>query len=143
MIHSKSDDSVNTSLCVEATKDNLSCVIEFVDRFLEENNCPMKAQMQIDLSVEEMFVNIANYAYIDKVGNAYISVTKNDGEVIITLKDNGIEYNPLEKEDPDISLSAEERDIGGLGIFLTKKNMDSVSYRYENSQNILTMKKRI
>lgn len=131
------------TLTVDALNDNLTAVINFIDSFLEESCCPMKTQMQIDLSVEEIFVNIANYAYGDSVGKAEISIGNNHGEITVVLRDSGMPYNPLEKEDPDITLSAEERQIGGLGVFLTKRNMDSVSYSYENGQNILTMKKTL
>ena len=131
------------TLKVDAEVDRLDDVTGFIDSFLEENDFPMKAQMQLDLAVEEIFVNIANYAYGDSVGTAEISIENNDGEIIIEFRDSGVPYNPLEKDDPDITLSADEREIGGLGIFLTKKNTDSVSYRYENSQNIFTMTKKL
>ena len=131
------------TLKVDATAENLGKVTEFVDDILEENGCSFKEQTKIDLSLEEMFINIANYAYPDKTGEAEVSVTAENGEVSITLKDSGIPYNPLERDDPDISLSAEERAIGGLGIFLVKKNMDSVEYEYKDGCNIFTMKKKI
>ncbi|MBR3738564.1 MAG: SpoIIE family protein phosphatase [Eubacterium sp.] len=134
---------VAKSLKIEATNDNLAKVAEFVDVFLEENGCGMKAQMQIDLSVEEIFVNIANYAYGDETGNAEIQLSKTGNAVSIVFIDSGIPYNPLEKEDPDTTLSAEERKIGGLGIFLVKKNMNDVLYEYKNGQNILTLIKEI
>ncbi|MBR7061205.1 MAG: ATP-binding protein [Eubacterium sp.] len=134
---------VAKSLKIEATNDNLAKVAEFVDVFLEENGCGMKAQLQIDLSVEEIFVNIANYAYGDETGEAEIQLSKTGNAVSIVFIDSGIPYNPLEKEDPDTTLSAEERKIGGLGIFLVKKNMNDVLYEYKNGQNILTLIKEI
>ena len=137
------DEDDSNELTVEAKKENLAQVIDFVDSFLEKNDCSMRAQMQIDLSVEELFVNIANYAYEDKTGTAGISIGIDGREVTIVLKDEGIPYNPLDKPDPDTSLSAQDREIGGLGIFLVKKNMDSVSYEYADNKNILTMKKMI
>jgi len=105
----------------------------------------MKAQMQIDLAVEEIFVNIASYAYAPGTGPATIRVgLTDDGSVfVIELIDQGVPYNPLAKEDPDITLSAEERKIGGLGILLTKKSMDDVQYEYANGSNILTLRKSI
>ncbi len=130
-------------LTVDATIENLAAVTEFVDSFLEENDCPMKTQMQIDLALEEAYVNIANYAYGDETGKAEIGISKNGDEVTIVLKDGGIPYNPLEKKDPDTTLSAEEREIGGLGVFLVKKNMDSVFYEYRDGKNIFTMTKKI
>ena len=89
------------------------------------------------------FVNIAHYAYNPEVGEAWISASFVDNVLTIVFKDNGKEFNPIAKDDPDITLSAEERDIGGLGIFLTKKFMDSVDYKYKDGQNILTLRKRI
>ena len=130
-------------ITIDATEENLSAVNEFIDGFLEEQNCPAKSQMQIDLAVEEIFVNIAKYAYGDSVGKAEISIENNNSEITIIFKDSGTPYNPLEKADPDITLSADERQIGGLGIFLTKKNMDTVSYEFNNNKNVFTMKKNI
>lgn len=133
----------NQKLTVDATNENLQKVMKFVDAFLEENDCNLKTQTQIDLSVEEIFVNIANYAYGENTGKAEISLDKNGDTVTIEFADSGTPYNPLEKDDPNITLSAEDRQLGGLGVFLVKKNMDSVSYKYENGQNILTMTKDI
>ena len=130
-------------LHIEANNNKLSEVIDFFDSYLEEVDCPMKAVMQIDLAVEEIFVNIANYAYGDETGFADISVSYDNGEITIVFKDGGVPYNPLAKTDPDITLSAEEREIGGLGIFLVKKNMDDVSYEFSDGKNILTLIKRI
>lgn len=133
----------DNSLSIEAKNENLQAVTEFVDSILEENDCSPKAQMQIDLAVEEVFVNIANYAYGESTGVAEISASVEAGEVTIVFKDSGTPYNPLEKAEPDTTLSAEERQIGGLGIFLVKKNMDDVSYTYENGKNVLSLKKKI
>ena len=135
----------DSGLTIEAKTDNLDKVLGYVDGFLEKAGCPMKTQMQIDVAVEEIFVNIANYAYSPGIGSATIRFEKQDdsGTAQIIFIDSGIPYNPLEKEDPDTTLSAEEREIGGLGIFMVKKSMDDVQYRYENGQNILTLKKNI
>lgn len=130
-------------LKIQASIKNLSEVLDFIDGFLEDNDCSIKTQTQIDLSAEEIFVNIANYAYGDCIGNAEIKIGANDGIVTLIFSDGGVPYNPLEKADPDITLSAEEREVGGLGIFLVKKNMDTVSYEYKDNCNILTMTKRI
>ena len=131
------------TLTVPAVTDQLDEVTAFIDAFLEERGCSMKTQMQIDLSVEEVFVNIANYAYPDKEGDAQIRLSEADGVVTLVFTDSGIPYDPLQREDPDVTLSAEERKIGGLGILLVKKNMDEVSYSYENGRNVLNLKKRI
>ena len=105
----------------------------------------MKAQIQLDVAVEEIFVNIANYAYTPNVGSATIrtELEPKTGMVAITFVDTGIPYDPLKKEDPDVSLPVEERQIGGLGIYMVKKSMDDMLYKYKDGQNILTIKKRI
>jgi sigma-B regulation protein RsbU (phosphoserine phosphatase) len=128
-----------------ATKDSLSEVIAFTEECLESYNCPMKNSMAICVAVEEIFINIANYAYSDGNGNAALSFGFDENERLLTLvlKDNGTPFNPLERAEPDITLSADDREIGGLGIFITKKAMDTVYYSYENGQNILTMTKKI
>jgi len=130
-------------LKIEAKNENLDAVNAFVDAFLEAHDCSMKVQMQIDLCVEEVFVNIASYAYGDGSGDAEIDISEANGVVTLTFTDAGTPYDPLAKADPDTTLSAQERQIGGLGIFLVKKTMDAVSYRREDGKNILTMSKRI
>ena len=120
------------TLTVAAINDNLHAVMAFVDDFLEKHDCTMKAQMQLDLCVEEIFVNIANYAYGSGSGDARICITYAEGTVTITFADSGVPYDPLAKPDPDITLSAEERQIGGLGVYLVKKNTDRVDYPQTN-----------
>ena len=129
-------------LRIEAKIDNLSAVQDFIGAFLEETDCSMKAQLSIDVAVEEIFVNIANYAYGDQVGEALIRIEEGEGGVVITFVDSGVYYDPLAKEDPDITLSAAERQIGGLGIFMVKKSMDDMRYERRGDQNILTIVKR-
>ena len=128
---------------VRADGEELSKVIEFVDGLIEPMDCSPKTQMQIELSVEEIFVNIANYAYAPGTGTALIRVDISGDPPVaeITLIDRGKPYDPLAKEDPDVTLPSKERSIGGLGIFLTKKSMDEVSYVYRDGCNMLTMKK--
>ena len=130
---------------IEAKAENLDKVIAFVDEHLVELNCPIKVQMQIELAVEEIFINISSYAYNPEIGPATIkaSVEENPLAVSLTFIDNGVPYDPLAKEDPDTTLGAEERGIGGLGIFLVKQTMDDVRYVYKNGSNILTIKKTI
>ena len=130
---------------IEAETANLEKVTDFIDARLEAVGCPPKAKMQIDIAAEEIFVNIANYAYRPGKGSATVrvEVSGDPVTVAITFIDRGVPYDPLKKEDPDVTLSAEERGIGGLGIFMTKKIMDDVSYEYKNGQNILTLKKKI
>ena len=130
---------------VQATKENLLEVAAFVEGYLEQLDCPMKAMMQINIAVEEIYINIASYAYGDKPGMAEIEIEHNkaDNSVDITFKDSGVPYDPLAKEDPDVTLSAEERAIGGLGIYMVKKSMDDMKYRYEDGKNILTITKKL
>ena len=132
-------------LTLEATLDNLSEVLGFVDSFLEDNYCSAKAQMQIDVAVEEIFVNIASYAYAPNTGNATIKLDRVEHSPIVTIifEDEGVPYDPLAKADPDITLPADERQIGGLGIYMVKKSMDSMEYERSNGKNILTLKKKI
>ena len=130
-------------LVIDALTDNLPQVLAFVDGELEAADCPMKIQMQIDIAVEEIFVNIARYAYSPEVGTATVrvEVMGEPPAVDITFIDGGVPYDPLAKADPDVTLSAEERQIGGLGIFMVKKSMDDVTYEYRDGHNILTLKK--
>jgi len=127
-------------LTTEASIAQLDEVIDFIDAVLEEHDCPMKIMTQINIAAEEIFVNIAHYSGSEK---ATITISESDGMVEMTFTDSGRPYNPLEKADPDVTLSAEERDIGGLGIYIVKKTMDSVSYNYRDGCNIFTMCKRI
>lgn len=132
-------------LTLEATVSNLEKVLSFVDAELEKLDCPMKAQMQIDVAVEELFVNIAHYAYTPEIGKATIQfeAVPESGMVAITFLDRGIPYDPLAKPDPNVTLSAEERQIGGLGIYMVKKSMDGMTYEYRDGQNVLTITKNL
>lgn len=132
-------------LTIDATIDNVAAVTRFVDEQLEQLDCPMKTQMQVDIAIDELFGNIANYAYNPEIGAATVrvEVTENPLAVVITFIDNGVPYDPLAKADPDVTLSAEEREIGGLGIYMVKKTMDDVSYEYRDGKNILRIKKNI
>ena len=126
-----------------AVPDNLDEVLQFIDGVLEGADCPMKTMMQIDLAAEEIFVNIASYAYQPGTGQAKIQVTVNDEprSADIRFEDSGVAYNPLEKEDPDVTLSADARAIGGLGIYMVKKSVDEISYERRDGKNILTIRK--
>lgn len=126
---------------IKAVTGNLGEVTGFVDRILEENNCSMKTQMKIDVALEEIFVNIANYAYAPGVGEVIVKCGVENGAVCIIFVDGGKPFNPLERSDPDITLCAQERQIGGLGIYLVKKYMDSVYYEYTEKMNKLTVTK--
>ena len=130
-------------ITVDAVVENLQEVIDFATGQLETRDCPMKASMQLELVIEEIFVNIASYAYHPETGPATFCMEfeENPAAVLMTFIDGGTPYNPLEKKDPDTSLDIDERDIGGLGIFLVKKNVDEISYEYKDGKNILHMKK--
>lgn len=130
-------------LTLAATVENLARVLSFIDEELEACACPPRAGMQIGVAVEELFVNIAHYAYAPGVGDATVRFERrtDPSRVEITFLDRGVPYDPLAKADPDVSLSAEEREIGGLGIFMVKKSMDGVAYAYRDGQNILTIQK--
>ena len=124
--------------------DNLPEVSAFIDEKLEEAGSSMKVQMQIDVAVEEIFVNIASYAYGGKEGLAEIFFDiDSDKKVNITFVDSGVPYDPLKKDDPDVTLSADERQIGGLGIFMVKKTMDDMVYEYKDGKNRLTLIKSL
>ncbi len=127
----------------KADTKELSSIQEFVEKELKKYNCNSKTIHQINLVIEEVFVNIANYAYKEKDGYCTLAIQPENGKVTFIFEDDGVSFNPLEKQDPDISLLADKRDIGGLGIFLTKKMMDEVKYKYENNKNILTISKKI
>ena len=126
-------------LTIEAKVANLQQVLDFVDENLKSMRCPMKILMQIDVAVEEIYVNVASYAYAPNTGDVTIrmELQEHPRTVVITFIDSGIPYNPLAKADPDVTLSAEERAIGGLGIYMVKKSMDKMEYEYTDQKNVL------
>ena len=132
-------------LTIAATVENIETVTDFVNEQLEAFDCPMKAQMQIDIAIDELFGNIAHYAYNPEIGKATVrvEVIEDPLAVTITFIDNGVPYDPLAKADPDTTLSAEEREIGGLGIYMVKKSMDDIAYEYKDGHNILKIKKNL
>ncbi len=131
-------------LTIDATVENIPTVTDFVDEQLEAHGCPMKAQMQIDIAIDELLSNIAYYAYSSGSGTVTIRVeiAEEPLSVLITFIDNGVPYDPLKKEDPDTTLSVDQRDIGGLGIYMVKKSMDGVEYEYKDGQNVLKITKK-
>jgi len=130
-------------LIIDAATDNLDAVMGFITEQLEAVDCPMKAQMQIEVAVEELFVNIAHYAYAPDTGSATIRTEITADTAEITFIDSGVQYDPLAKPDPDVSLPASERQIGGLGIFMVKKSMDDIRYEYADGKNVLTIVKKL
>ena len=125
----------------EARLECLDEVLAFVDSLLERAECPMKAQLQIDVAVEELYVNIAHYAYAPETGPAVIRAEIRDDPrgIAITFIDRGAHFDPLAKPDPDVTLSAAERQIGGLGIYMVKKSVDTMEYARVDGENILTI----
>ena len=132
-------------LVIEADRNNLLKVQSFIDEQLEDAGCPMLTQIAIDVAVEELFVNIASYAYDKEIGVAVVQVEMLNEplSVEITFIDNGKQYDPLANPDPDTTLAAKERKKGGLGIFMVKNSMDDVRYEYRDGKNILTIKKNL
>ena len=135
-------------LRISAADESLDAVNQFIHTQLEGVDYPASFDFQLDLAVEEIFVNIAHYAYAPKTGDVEITcvVEKNEkGQSVLTIifKDRGVPFNPLARPDPDPATPLEERGIGGWGIFLTKKYMDSVTYAYEDGKNMLTLTKTI
>ncbi len=153
---------LKNNLKIIAAVENLGQVLLTVDKQLTAEHCPLKTQMQIDVAVEELFVNIAHYAYAPEIGYADILVETMDvcpipedarGDmseedlagtwVKVTLSDSGKPFNPLKKDDPDVTLSASERQIGGLGIFMVKKSMDHMYYEYKDGKNNISICKKL
>ena len=132
----------------EAADENLEAVNDFIHAQIKPFSCQSQTLFQIDLAVEEIFVNISHYAYSPDKGTVQIECSAEKtadapAKLTVSFTDRGKAFNPLAKPDPDITLSVEEREIGGLGIFLTKKYMDSVLYERKDNQNILTFTKTI
>ena len=132
-------------LTIAATVKNIEAVTDFVNEQLEALDCPVKAQMQIGIAIDELFGNIAQYAYNPDVGEATVrvEVQQNPLSVVITFIDGGVPYDPLTASEPDTTLPAEDRPLGGLGIFMVRKTMDEITYRYENGRNILSIRKNL
>ena len=132
-------------LVVKAVIESIPTVTDFVDKILEEHSCDMKAKIQIDIAIDEILGNISQYAYESDDGDVSVSIQLEETpkRAIITFIDSGVPYNPITTEEPDTSLSAEERKIGGLGIFMVKKTMDDMTYEYTNNCNILRITKKI
>lgn len=131
-------------MILTAEVDRMDDVLDFINEELEAHDVPMKTIMQLDIAIEEIFVNIAHYAYNPEIGEAAITVDVRQEPACaeICFIDHGKPYDPLKREDPDVTLGVEDREIGGLGIYMVKKSMDEVSYAYEDGQNILTIRKR-
>jgi len=132
-------------LTVDAVVGNIETITDFVNAELELLDCPLKVQIQIDVAIDELFGNIAHYAYGNIMGKATVQIAFDEASHTLTLTfiDSGTPFDPLKKTDPDTTLSAQERSIGGLGIFLVKKSMDHMEYRYQDGHNILSIMKKL
>ncbi len=132
-------------LTVRATVGNIPQVTAFIDALLEDAGCSMKAQMQIDVAIDELFGNIAHYAYPGGAGDAAVRFSLDEAArtATITFIDSGVPFNPLAQDEPDVTLSADKRTVGGLGIYLVRKTMDRVDYQRRDGMNILTITKTI
>lgn len=132
-------------LILAAMRENLDKVQAFLEKELRARDCPDMTRLEFSLAVEEVFLNIATYAYGGEKGTAAICIEDSDDTDVVTVvfKDRGIAFNPLLRHDPDVNIPIEKRKVGGMGIFLTKKMMDEVSYEYRDGQNVLTMRKRL
>ena len=129
----------------EANIERITWLTEQVDGLLEGLDCPSKEQMQIDVAIDELLANIANYAYGTGKGEVTVrfDFEPDSRTVALTFIDSGIPYDPLAKPDPDVTLAVEKRSVGGLGIFLVKKTMDDMTYARQDGHNVLTIRKRI
>ena len=130
---------------MDATVENVRAVTDFVGEVLEQANCPLDTKRQLNIVIDEVFSNIAQYAYGSALGTATVKAGLEEGgrTLVLIFQDGGMPYDPLSAKDPDTSLSAKDRPMGGLGILLVKKLMDEKTYVYENGQNVLTLKKKL
>ena len=129
-------------IVLESKSENLNTLLLEIEELIEDKRISIKSKLQLELIIEELFVNICSYAYED-VGDIKIQygLLEDPLRIVVTFIDNGIEFNPLSKTAPDLTLEAEQRDIGGLGLTIVRKNVDKMDYKYENNQNILTIEK--
>lgn len=132
-------------ITVLAELEQLKNVNDFMVEKLKGIGCSPQVRVQLEIAMEEIFVNIASYAYHPGIGKVQVRLYVDEAKeyVSIRFEDTGMPYNPLQRDDPDITLGLEEREVGGLGIYMTKKSMDHVAYRYENGKNILIIQKKI
>ena len=130
---------------MKAEREIIPEVIDFIDRELDELGCSEKTKAQINIAIDELYGNIASYAYGEENGEVTVIIEGDStpGAVSISFQDEGKPFNPLESREPDITLPARERKIGGLGIFMVKKSMDDVRYEYRDGKNILTIRKTL
>ena len=130
-------------ITLPAVVENIDAATDFINEILENAGCTLRTQMQLDVALDELMSNVARYAYAPGEGDITVSleILHEPLRAVLTLADHGVPYDPLKKDDPDVTLSAEDREIGGLGIFIVKKSMDEMTYSYEDGQNIVTIVK--
>ena len=133
------------SITLPAAVENIGKITAFVEGKLEERDCPLKKTMEISMAADEVLANVAMYAYAPGTGDVTVEFgfEEESRTVSVTFIDGGVAFDPLAKEDPDVTLPAEQRKIGGLGIFLVKKTMDEVTYKREDNKNVLCIRKKI
>lgn len=129
-------------IILESKIENLNSLLLEIEELIEDKRISIKSKLQLELIIEELFVNICSYAYED-VGEIKVQyeLLENPLRIIVTFIDNGIEFNPLSKTSPDLTLNAEQREVGGLGLTIVRKNVNQIDYKYENNQNNLTIEK--
>ena len=127
---------LDRSITVNPTEESISQVQAFLEETLDQAEVAMKLAMKMDIVLDEVYSNIVFYS---KATSVKLECSVNDREIVLQMTDNGIPYNPLEAKEPDITLAAEEREIGGLGIFITKKMMDEFDYKFENNLNCVRL----
>ena len=130
---------------LESKLESLDTLNDFVHQIIQNSPCTEQQQIQIDLVVEELFVNIVNYAYPDSMGMVQVEckLSGDAGQVIIQFKDQGIEFNPLAAKEIDVHDRFERRPVGGLGIYLAKKYTNSIEYERADGSNVLTIMKNL
>lgn len=131
---------IRRELQIEADCEKLDELLMGLRIDMEQKGCPADKRTSLEICVEEIFVNIASYAYGEATGKVCITEEVTDSSITLCFQDQGIPYDPLAKNDPDITLPAQERQIGGLGVYMVKIMMDDVSYEYKDGYNCLTMK---
>ena len=130
-------------ITLPAAIENIETATDFINGILERADCPMRTRMQLDIALDELMSNVAMYAYAPETGDVTVAlkILDNPRRAVLTITDKGVPYDPLQKEDPDVTLSADEREIGGLGIFIVKQSMDDMTYAYKDGKNIVTIVK--
>ena len=143
-ISTSSAEGIHT-ITLAAVPGNFAAAQEQVRSFLDSVPCSMRTLFELDMVVEEVFINVANYAYPDNAGmvSLDLSLDREQNFLYLTFRDSGIPYDPLRKQSPDVTAPAEKRPIGGLGIFLVQKYSDSLSYVYADGENRFTIGKKL